>query len=786
MKTKSKISGYILCSSAAALLFLCGVVALSSAINPKSPTSQNNTAFGVNGHGSVPSGGVTPTPTPMCMDYTITATTGTIVPGTDDTGNHCDDCITLMALPFPVTFYDQTFFSVGVSSNGNLQFTGANQSDFANFCLPTATVIDLIAPYWQDLYDADTTSGQGVFTSVSGTAPNRIFNIEFRESFFGVAGPPVLDFEVRLHEDTSNFEIIYGALNGNTGDSANVGTQRDTGSRFTQFQCNPSPSPGELFDGLQLNFVYAAGCSSPTPTPTPTASPIPCDNYTTSTTTGNTIVSGTTDTGNHCDDCATTIAFPFPVTLYGYTFTSANVTANGALDLTGISDPTSGCLALPDPAFGRAIFAFQDSLFTSNPWDGCAGYPGGMCGIFTSVTGTAPNRQFNIEWRAVGGNNPANPVNFEVVFYENTSSFFDIFYGVTGDDGINATSGVQASGAGPATTFSCGQGTLISGLKVTYACPEVSPTPTPTPTATATFTPTPTPTPTPCTLAAPKAQNETNVTFSSFIANWKSVSSATGYRLDVSTTNNFTTYVPGYQNSDVGNTTSFPVTGLNAGTHYYYRVRAYNGCGTSHNSNIIDAQTSPCTPPAPNAQPETDVTFSSFTAHWSSVSGATDYRLDVSTSNNFTTYVTGYQDLSVGSTTSFPVTGLSANTHYYYRVRAYNGCAASRNSNVQSVQTLPCTPAAPNAQNATDVTASSFTANWSSVSGATDYRLDVSTSNTFTTYVSGYQDLSVGNVTNYNVTGLSANTNYYYRLRAYNGCATSSNSNVRSVKTKPH
>src|SRR5436309_1667612 len=150
MKTKTNISGYILRSSAVALLFLCVVVALSSAINPKFPTSQNNTAFGVNGFGA-------------CNDYTITTGTGTIVPGTTDTGNHFDDGITPIALPFPVTFYDQIFFSVNISSNGNLQFTGANDT-FSNACLPTAGMNDLIAPYWQDLYDGDTASGQGVFT----------------------------------------------------------------------------------------------------------------------------------------------------------------------------------------------------------------------------------------------------------------------------------------------------------------------------------------------------------------------------------------------------------------------------------------------------------------------------------------------------------------------------------------------------------------------------------------------------------------------------------------------
>src|SRR5207302_7326409 len=45
------------------------------------------------------------------------------------------------------------------------------------------------------------------------------------------------------------------------------------------------------------------------------------------------------------------------------------------------------------------------------------------------------------------------------------------------------------------------------------------------------------------------------------------------------------------------------------------------------------------------------------------------------------------------------------------------------------------TPAAPTALKATNETASSFTANWTSVSGATGYRLDVSTNSSFTSYV---------------------------------------------------
>jgi len=70
------------------------------------------------------------------------------------------------------------------------------------------------------------------------------------------------------------------------------------------------------------------------------------------------------------------------------------------------------------------------------------------------------------------------------------------------------------------------------------------------------------------------------------------------------------------------------------------------------------------------------------------------------------------------------------------------------------------------------------------VSGATSYLLDVSTSNTFGTYVPGYRDLNVGNLTSKNVTSLTANTSYYYRVRAFNGNDTSPNSNVIKAKTK--
>jgi len=55
------------------------------------------------------------------------------------------------------------------------------------------------------------------------------------------------------------------------------------------------------------------------------------------------------------------------------------------------------------------------------------------------------------------------------------------------------------------------------------------------------------------------------------------------------------------------------------------------------------------------------------------------------------------------------------------------------------------------------------------VSQANGYHLDVSTSSSFSTYVTGYQNLNVGNAISRRVIGLNANTTYYFRVRAYRG-----------------
>ena len=80
-------------------------------------------------------------------------------------------------------------------------------------------------------------------------------------------------------------------------------------------------------------------------------------------------------------------------------------------------------------------------------------------------------------------------------------------------------------------------------------------------------------------------------------------------------------------------------------------------------------------------------------------------------------------------------------------------------------------------------TRSSFMASWNGVAGADGYLLDVSTSDSFSSYVEGYHGLDVGNVTGRVVTGLHRGTTYYYRVRPYGTDATGSHSEAKAVST---
>src|SRR5205085_11097780 len=128
--------------------------------------------------------------------------------------------------------------------------------------------------------------------------------------------------------------------------------------------------------------------------------------------------------------------------------------------------------------------------------------------------------------------------------------------------------------------------------------------------------------------------------------------------------------------------------GLNAETEYKYRVRAQNTAGESTQSNVITVTTAlpSVAPIAPNAIAATLITQTTFTANWTAVTGATSYRLDVS-SDGFNNFLTGYDNKTVTGTSS-EMTGLTAGTQYKFRITSVNGFGPSGNSNEITTTTI--------------------------------------------------------------------------------------------------
>ncbi len=186
-------------------------------------------------------------------------------------------------------------------------------------------------------------------------------------------------------------------------------------------------------------------------------------------------------------------------------------------------------------------------------------------------------------------------------------------------------------------------------------------------------------------------------------------------------------------------------------------------------------------PLAPNATAATSINTTSFSANWDAVGTATGYRLDVATSPGFGlgTLVSGYNDLDVSNVTAYSVTGLSSGSDYYYRVRAYNLDGTSGDSNPISLITMPDVPTA---NFATAITYFGCTANWSNVTGADGYNLDISDDVTFNSNVTSYTGL---NGSPENITGLNPGTQYYYRVAAYNASGTSDYSGTITFGTLP-
>jgi hypothetical protein len=187
-----------------------------------------------------------------------------------------------------------------------------------------------------------------------------------------------------------------------------------------------------------------------------------------------------------------------------------------------------------------------------------------------------------------------------------------------------------------------------------------------------------------------------NITSTTATISWTASASAPGlqYQFEIRTAG-----APGSGNTGlidsgdvVDNQLSVNITELNISTNYNIYVRYQ--CSIAPNVFSVWSSAVPLTTTiieTPVANPGTNVSDTFFSASWQIMNGVSNYLLDVSTASDFSSFVSGYENVSVVQRQKL-VFSLTASTTYYYRVRAQAtggaGLETSANSNVISVTTL--------------------------------------------------------------------------------------------------
>ena len=189
----------------------------------------------------------------------------------------------MISLPFPVTLYGTSYTQATAGSNGHLTF-GTAYSGFSITCSPFGNTVatDATGPYWGDQCTGacNTTpcTGCGIFTTTTGTAPNRIFYVEYRTNYYGLTGQTqaLLNYEVALYESgTPAFRFIYGSITpaAIANDSQLVVGVKHTDTSFIQYGCDttggqsPPVTNGQILTAT-LDSVRNANTDAYSPTPT--------------------------------------------------------------------------------------------------------------------------------------------------------------------------------------------------------------------------------------------------------------------------------------------------------------------------------------------------------------------------------------------------------------------------------------------------------------------------------------------------------------------------------------
>ena len=249
---------------------------------------------------------------------------------------------------------------------------------------------------------------------------------------------------------------------------------------------------------------------------------------------------------------------------------------------------------------------------------------------------------------------------------------------------------------------------------------------------------------------------------------WTAVDGANRYYVYRSTTKDGTY-------SFLGSTANLNYTdsAANAGTTYYYKIKAGIVNGAKSASSAAVAVTCRCARPV--VKPSYVGTSGKPYIYWSAVDGAGKYYVYRSTSKNGT-----YEYIGYTAKTNYTDSKAVAGTTYYYKVKAISKVRSTANSSLSAAVAVTCRCARPSVKITTSNGSPRLT--WNAVAGASQYEVYRATSKN-----GSYTKMFTTSNLSYTNTSAKAGTTYYYKVKAISkvkSVANSAFSTVVSIKAK--
>ena len=174
-------------------------------------------------------------------DYSFNSSTGTYseITGTTTGATGDDNLSAAINIGFTDNFVYNgiEYTKVKISTNGWMEIGTSQNDDYPGNYLNDTDYKCFLAPLWDDLHTDD------VQYELSGTTPNQIFTVQWKNAEWNYNGDPGQNFQVKIYETTNVIEFVYGTMIVPNLPSASIGITDETGGSGHYISVTPADPP---------------------------------------------------------------------------------------------------------------------------------------------------------------------------------------------------------------------------------------------------------------------------------------------------------------------------------------------------------------------------------------------------------------------------------------------------------------------------------------------------------------------------------------------------------------